>query len=71
MPISELATIGQVIRQRRENLGLTQEYLADVSGVGLRTIREIERGNGKSLILLIKVADTLGLSLQLKIKEIS
>jgi transcriptional regulator with XRE-family HTH domain len=71
MPISELATIGQVIRQRRENLGLTQEYLADVSGVGLRTIREIERGNGKSLILLMKVADTLGLSLQLKIKEIS
>lgn len=71
MPISELATIGQVIRQRRENLGLTQEYLADVSGVGIRTIREIERGNGKSLILLMKVADTLGLSLQLKIKEIS
>ena len=71
MPISELTTIGQVIRQRRENLGLTQEYLADVSGVGLRTIREIERGYGKSLILLMKVADTLGLSLQLKIKEIS
>ncbi len=71
MPISELANIGQVIRQRRETLGLTQEYLADVSGVGLRTIREIERGNGKSLILLMKVADKLGLSLQLKIKEIS
>ena len=45
MPISELATIDQVIRQRRETLGLTQEYLADVSGVGLRTIREIEKGN--------------------------
>lgn len=71
MPISELAAIGQVIRQRRETLGLTQEYLADVSGVGLRTIREIERGNGKSLTLLMKVADTLGLSIQLKIKEIS
>lgn len=71
MPISELATIGQVIRQRRETLGLTQEYLADVSGVGLRTIREIEKGNGKSLTFLMKVADTLGLSLQLKIKEIS
>lgn len=71
MPIPELAAIGQVIRQQRETLGFTQEYLADVSGVGLRTIREIERGNGKSLILLMKVADTLGLSLQLKIKEIS
>jgi transcriptional regulator with XRE-family HTH domain len=66
-----LGAIGQVIRQRRETLGLTQEYLADVSGVGLRTIREIERGNGKSLILLMKLADTLGLSLHLKIKEIS
>lgn len=35
MPTPELATIGQVKRQRREILGLTQEYLAEVSGVGL------------------------------------
>lgn len=71
MPDNELETIGKIIRQRRQTLGLTQEHLAEVSEVGLRTIRELERGKGKSLLILIKVADALGLSVQLKIKPVS
>ena len=70
MPDSELENIGKVIRHRRETLGLTQEHLAEISGVGLRTLRELERGKGKSLVILIKVADALGLSVQLKIKPV-
>ncbi|MBC6490996.1 helix-turn-helix domain-containing protein [Flavihumibacter stibioxidans] len=71
MPFEELEYIGKVIRQRRVTLGLTQEHLADISGVGLRTIRELEGGKGKSLTILMKVADALGLSVQLKIKPLS
>lgn len=71
MPDNVLENIGKVIRHRRNVLGLTQEHLADISGVGLRTIREIERGKGKSLLILIKIADALGLSIQLKIKSVS
>jgi y4mF family transcriptional regulator len=71
MPNSDLQNIGKAIRQRRETLGLTQEYLAEISGVGLRTIRELEQGNGKSLGILLKVVDALGLSVQLKIKSIT
>jgi y4mF family transcriptional regulator len=71
MPNSDLQNIGKAIRQRRETLGLTQEYLAEISGVGLRTIRELEQGNGKSLGILLKVLDALGLSVQLKIKSIT
>jgi DNA-binding XRE family transcriptional regulator len=70
MPDKELENIGKIIRQRRETLGITQEHLADISEVGLRTIRELERGRGKSLLILIKVADALGLSVQLKIKPV-
>ena len=34
----------QELRIRREELGVTQEYLADLSGVGLRTIKSFESG---------------------------
>ncbi|MGW3353644.1 ATP-binding protein [Nonomuraea rubra] len=35
---------GETVRAHRRRLGLTQEELADRSGVGLRTIRDIEAG---------------------------
>ena len=34
----------QELRIRREELGVTQEYLADLSGVGLRTVKSFESG---------------------------
>lgn len=37
-------TIAQFIKQRRKEAGLTQQSLADKAGVGLRFIRELERG---------------------------
>ena len=36
------------IKERRKVLGITQEQLSDICGVGLRTLREFERGKGKS-----------------------
>ncbi|ULQ55988.1 helix-turn-helix domain-containing protein [Flavihumibacter rivuli] len=70
MPEKELGHIGNIIRQRRATLGITQEHLAELSGVGLRTIREIERGKGKSLPILIRVTDALGLVVQLSIRQV-
>ena len=71
MSNDEIKNIGKAIRQRRETLGVTQEYLAEIAGVGLRTIRELEHGRGKSLLILAKVAEVLGLSVQLKIKQVA
>lgn len=71
MPINVLKNIGETIRNRRTALGVTQERLAQISGIGLRTIREIEKGNPRSLSILIKVADVLGLTLQLNIKSVN
>lgn len=61
--------IGNIIKERRNVLNITQEYLSDMSGVGLRTIIEIENGRGNpSLITLSKIADILGMEVTLQIK---
>ena len=46
-------TISEHIKSRRKEHGLTQEELAERAGVGLRFLRELERG--KSTVQLDKV----------------
>lgn len=60
----------QVIKERREMLQVTQETLATLSGVGLRTLRQFESGKGNpTLTTLQKLTDTLGLDLVLVVKN--
>lgn len=60
------------IKKRRENLQVTQETLAELSGVGLRTLKQFESGKGNPTLLTIqKLADVLGFELCLKLKNIS
>ena len=67
---NDLVHIGQVIRKRRELLGLLQPQLSSISGVSIRTIQLVELGKANpSLETLIKIADPLGLQLNLSIKE--
>ena len=62
-------SIGQIIRARRKELGLTQNTLALLSQVGINTIVSIERGSkSPSIETLTKVADVLGLNLRLELK---
>jgi y4mF family transcriptional regulator len=49
----------QCIKQRRKQLGITQQDLADRDGVGLRFIREMEQG--KESLRLDKVNQVLAL----------
>ncbi len=57
------------IKKRRENLKVTQENLAKLSGVGLRTLKQFESGNGNPTLKTIeKIADVLGLEICLKVK---
>ncbi|TCC97468.1 helix-turn-helix domain-containing protein [Pedobacter psychroterrae] len=59
----------KTIKERRESLRVTQETLADLSGVGLRTLKQFEAGKGNpTLLTLKKLGDALGLELTLKIK---
>jgi HTH-type transcriptional regulator/antitoxin HipB len=58
--------LGKVLSQRRHELGLTQEELADLSGVSLRLIHELEH-NKVSVRLdnLLRVINALGFHLEL------
>ena len=68
--ISTTKRLGQIIRARRKELGLTQNTLALLSQVGINTIVSIERGSkSPSIDTLTKVADVLGLDVKLVIKE--
>ena len=60
----------KVIKERREMLQVTQETLATLSGVGLRTLRQFESGKGNpTLSTLQKLTDALGLDLVLVVKN--
>ena len=68
--IMHLSNIYQKVKERRLLLGITQQDLADISGVGLRTIKEIETGKGNpSVNTLSKILDVLGMELDLRIKR--
>ncbi len=60
----------QEIKMRRESLKVTQDTLAELSGVGLRTLKQFESGKGNpTLLTLQKLTDVLGLEVSLSIKK--
>ena len=62
--IDVLMNLSQELRVRREQLGVTQEYLAGLSGVGLRTIKSFESGKANPrLETLTKLSEVLGMEL--------
>ena len=53
--------IGKAIAERRKTLGISQGRLAELSGVAVHTISNLETGRGNiTLDTLLKVAGTLG-----------
>ncbi|HEV7645195.1 MAG TPA: helix-turn-helix transcriptional regulator [Pyrinomonadaceae bacterium] len=58
------------IINRRKNLGVTQCHLAQLSGLSEITIKKIESGKTNPTInTLLKIAEVLGLEIDLKIKQ--
>jgi y4mF family transcriptional regulator len=58
--------IGQIVRARRKFLRLRQRDLAELAGVTLRGLTEIENGQGNpTLNQLSKIAGVLGLEVTL------
>lgn len=70
--MSHLSAVIQQVKERREILKITQESLADLSGVGLRTIKQLEAGKGNPTFnTLQEIADVLGLELVLQVKRLN
>ncbi len=62
----------KTIKARREVLQVTQETVAELSGVGLRTLKQFESGKGNpTLLTLQKIADVLGMGDSLTIKNLA
>ena len=60
----DIKEIGKTVRERRKFLKITQEDLADISGISERTLRDIEKGSANpELESLMKLCKVLGLEL--------
>ena len=67
----DIKKIGTIIKERRKHLGVNQQTLADLAGVGLNTLVAIERGEGNpQLSTLLNILDTLGLQMDIKLKTL-
>jgi transcriptional regulator with XRE-family HTH domain len=58
------------IKARKDILAVNQEYLAELTGVGIATLKRFESGKGNiTLKNLQKIADVLGLEIKLELKN--
>jgi DNA-binding transcriptional regulator YiaG len=65
------STLIESIKKRRETLQVTQDMLAALSGVGLRTLKQFESGKGNPTAeTLQKLGDAIGLELIFTVKEL-
>lgn len=63
-PEYALPLIGQIIRERREQLGMSQENLASITGIDRSHMGRIERGERNvTLLNLLRVAKALSWTL--------
>ncbi|MBO4574742.1 MAG: helix-turn-helix transcriptional regulator [Bacteroidales bacterium] len=64
--------IGKVIRDRRKQLGVNQQTLSELAGIGINTLLAVERGEGNpQLSTMLAILDTLGLQFEIKLKTMS
>lgn len=60
----------EVMKSRRKTLSLSQQDLAEMAGIGLSTIKDIERGHGNpSLATVSKILETLGMELIFQVRQ--
>ena len=64
--------IGQIIRENRKRLGVTQKDLALTSGTGLRFVIDLEKGKETCQIgKVLTVLQTLGIQIELTPSAVS
>lgn len=61
---------GEEIKLRRKTLAISQRDLAEMAGVGLATIKDIERGKGNpSLSTISRILDVLGMEVLFMVRD--
>lgn len=62
----------KIIKERKDVLKINQEHLAEISEVGIATLKRFESGKGNiTLNNLQKIADVLGLEVRLELKNLN
>lgn len=62
--ISSVSDLGTVVRQKRKNMGLSQQQLADMANIGRRFISELESGKPTlEFGRVLKVCQSIGIDL--------
>ena len=65
-----VSSIGETIKKRRKQLGITQPHLAELANVNINTLYKLESGIGNpSLDVLNKLAEVLGMELKIEVKK--
>ena len=67
MKVTDVSSFGNKLRERRKELGYTQAYVSEVSGISVSFLSDLE--NGKETVELGKalyLSNLLGLDLELK-----
>ncbi|MCR4847737.1 MAG: helix-turn-helix domain-containing protein [Bacteroidales bacterium] len=62
--------LSEIIKNRRAKLKLSQADLAEMAGVSLATVKDIERGKGNPSIRTVeKLLEVLGLEIEYRIRQ--
>lgn len=62
--------IAPIIKNRRSELRISQQDLAEMAGISLATIKDIERGAGNpSLKTLMQIGEVLGLEISMNLRK--
>lgn len=65
-----LMSLSEVIKSRRKTLAISQRDLAEMAGVGLATIKDIERGKGNpSMGNVSRIMEILGMEIVFKVRQ--
>ena len=67
MKITDSKSLGQSIRERRKELGYTQKYLSEYTGLSITFISQLERGKPTAEIeKTIQLIHSLGMDLMVE-----
>ena len=63
--------LSDTIKERRAQLDISQVDLAEMAGVSLATVKDIERGHGNpSLRTVQKILDVLGMEINYQVRKV-
>ena len=63
-------SLAEVIKSQRKTLNISQHDLAEMAGIGLATIKNVERGKGNpSIGTVSKIMEVLGMDIEYKVRQ--